>query len=167
MRTRHLYIIAIAVSIVAALPVLADQSRGGGQRSGAAMGGQRGMTQDRMHDQDRLRDREPIYGSQLMIATERNAYRKKMRSLKTRQEREAFRMQHHQEMQKRAAARGMTLPDTPPARPGRAGMGNPAGVRQRTQQQTEQQERNQRQDQQIRQRQRTEQQEHQSQDDGG
>lgn len=64
-----------------------------------------------------------IYGSQLMTPAERSAYRQKMRSLKTAQEREAFRMQHHEEMQKRAQERGMQLPDMPPAGGARGGMG--------------------------------------------
>jgi hypothetical protein len=172
MHIRHALLLGIALSSVAALPAWADQSRGGNaQRSGAAAGSPRGITQqdrlrDRDKDTDRLRDRDRIYGSQLMTPAERNAYRKKMRSLKTSQERESYRMQHHEEMQQRAAARGVTLPDTPPARQGQGGMGN-AGVKQRTEQQIEQQQRNQQEDQQIRQQQRTQQQEQQSQDDGG
>lgn len=179
MRAPRLQILAIAFSLIVAQPVLADQSRGGGQRSGAVAGGQQGRA-DRMQDQTRLRDvdkdqdrlrdrdRDQIYGSQLMTSAERSAYRKKMRSLKTNQEREAFRTQHHEEMQKRAAARGVTLPDVPPARQGQGRMGTTGGVQQRTEQQTEQQQRNQQQDQQIQQRERTEQQtEQQSKDDGG
>ncbi|AND68842.1 hypothetical protein ATSB10_13880 [Dyella thiooxydans] len=64
-----------------------------------------------------------IYGSQLMTPAERNAYRQKMRSLKTAQERQAFRSQHHEEMQKRAQERGMQLPDMPPMGGARGGMG--------------------------------------------
>jgi len=64
-----------------------------------------------------------IYGSQLMTPAERSTYRQKMRSLKTVQEREAFRAQHHEEMQKRAKERGMQLPDMPPAGGARGGMG--------------------------------------------
>jgi hypothetical protein len=179
MRSPRLHILAIAFSLIVAQPVLADQSRGGGQRSGAVAGGQQGRA-DRMQDQTRLRDvdkdqdrlrdrdrdRDQIYGSQLMTTSERSAYRKKMRSLKTSQEREAFRTQHHEEMQKRAAARGVTLPEVPPARQGQGRMGTTGGIQQRTEQQTEQQQRNQQQDQQIQQRERT-QQEQQSQEGGG
>ena len=44
------------------------------------------------------------------------AYQTKMRSLKTDQAREAFRLEHHEEMKIRAAARGVTLPNEPPAK---------------------------------------------------
>lgn len=54
-----------------------------------------------------------IYGSQLMTREERAEYRAKMRSLKTREEREAFRREHHEQMQERAKAKGMQLPDMP------------------------------------------------------
>lgn len=64
-----------------------------------------------------------VYGSQLMTPAERVAYRQKMRSLKTVQEREAFRAQHHEEMQQRARERGMQLPDMPPMGAARGGMG--------------------------------------------
>lgn len=57
---------------------------------------------------------EVVYGSQLMTREERAEYRARMRSMKTREEREAFRMEHHQKMQERAKAQGKTLPDMPP-----------------------------------------------------
>jgi len=59
---------------------------------------------------------ERVYGSQLMTPQERDQYHATMRSLKTEQEREEFRQQHHKEMQQRAKERGVTLPDEPPAR---------------------------------------------------
>ena len=74
----------------------------------------RDKDQDRLHDQDRDRDRDQIYASELMTPAERTAYQQKIRSLKTAQEREAFRMQHREQMQKRAAERGVTLPDMQP-----------------------------------------------------
>ena len=52
-----------------------------------------------------------IYGSQLMSDPERSAYQTKMRSLKTDQAREAFRLEHHEEMKIRATARCVTLPN--------------------------------------------------------
>jgi hypothetical protein len=58
---------------------------------------------------------EVIYGSQLMTKKERAEHRTKMRSLKTKEEREAFRAEHHQKMQERAKEIGKTLPDMPPA----------------------------------------------------
>ncbi|HNH99618.1 MAG TPA: hypothetical protein PK958_11720, partial [Rhodocyclaceae bacterium] len=57
----------------------------------------------------------PIYGSQLMTQEERLEYRNKMRSLKTAEERQALRLEHHQAMQARAKERGITLPEAPPA----------------------------------------------------
>lgn len=65
--------------------------------------------------QDKAQKPELIYGSQLMTAQERTEYRAKMRSLKTKEEREALRREHHQQMQERAKAKGKTLPDMPPA----------------------------------------------------
>lgn len=67
-------------------------------------------------------NQRPIYGSQLMTQQERVDYRARMRNLRTAQERERFRLEHHERMQERARARGITLPDEPPARGGR-GMG--------------------------------------------
>ncbi len=78
--------------------------------------------------------KEQVYGSQLMTAKERNEYHARMRAAKTVQEREQIRMEHHNAMQERARARGLTLPDMPPAGggggmgPGGGGMG-PGGGR--------------------------------------
>lgn len=75
--------------------------------------------------QDQTQLQDPVYGSQLLTRQERAQYQTKMRSLKTEQEREAFRLEHHKEMQERAKAQGVTLPETPPnPRPGMGpGMG--------------------------------------------
>lgn len=70
--------------------------------------------------QDKAQKPEVIYGSQLMTRQERTEYRAKMRSLKTQEEREALRMEHHQKMQERAKSMGKTLPDMPPAQGGGA-----------------------------------------------
>ena len=70
-------------------------------------------------------DSTPIYGSQLMTQQERIEYRNQMRTLKTQEERNAFRVEHHKRMQERAKEKGLTLPDTPPATGG--GMGPGAG----------------------------------------
>ena len=138
MRHSSLLAVAAAISFACSLstPFSADQQgRQGG--SGAARGDvqrDRLHDQDRLHDRDRTRDRDTIYGSQLMTPAERNTYRNKMRSLKTAQEREAFRAQHHQEMQKRAQERGVKLPDSPPGQGARGGLGpGPAMQQQRTQ----------------------------------
>lgn len=69
------------------------------------------------------------HGSQLMTQAERNAHRSKLRKMKTEQEREAYRLEHHTLMQERAKAKGITLPAEPPvggAGPG-AGLGGGAG----------------------------------------
>ncbi|MDO8286057.1 MAG: hypothetical protein Q7T69_13695 [Rhodoferax sp.] len=58
------------------------------------------LAQDQTRDQDRLRD--PIFGSQLMSPQERVQYQAKVRTLKTEQERESYRLEHHNQMQERA-----------------------------------------------------------------
>jgi hypothetical protein len=67
---------------------------------------------------------QPIYGSQLMTPAERAEYQAKMRSLKTQEERDALRLEHHKQM-------GVTLPEVPPAGgmmgPGAGGMMGPGG----------------------------------------
>jgi hypothetical protein len=71
---------------------------------------------------------QQIYGSQLMTPEERTEYRNKMRSLKTTAERDKLRAEHHAAMQARAKERGVTLPETPPAKGGRGagrGQGGP------------------------------------------
>jgi len=85
--------------------------------------------QDQTRDQIRLQDqtqdrtqlRDQIYGSQLMTEQERLQHRNQLRNLKTEQEREAYRLEHHKRMQVRAKEKGVTLPDEPMMRPG--GMG--------------------------------------------
>lgn len=72
-------------------------------------------------------DTAKVYGSQLMTQQERMEYRNQMRALKTQEERNAFRLEHHKKMQERAAERGLALPDAPP-RTG-AGMGPGPGGR--------------------------------------
>lgn len=68
-----------------------------------------------------MQDGERIYGSELMTPQERSEYQARMRALKTEQEREAFRLEHHKKMQERAKAQGKTLPDTPPGMMGPGG----------------------------------------------
>lgn len=80
------------------------------------------VAQDKIQDQTKSRTQDMIYGSQLMTPAERSQYMNQMRTLKTAQEREAFRLQHHEQMLERARAKGVTLPDAPQA----IGMG-PAG----------------------------------------
>jgi hypothetical protein len=74
--------------------------------------------------QDQVQDQVQIYGSQLMTAAERTEFQTKMRVLKTDKERDAFRLDHHEKMTVRAAEKGVTLPDSPPA----AGAGSKANA---------------------------------------
>lgn len=72
-----------------------------------------------------------IYGSQLMTAQERDQYRERMRAATTDEERERIRAEHHERMNQRASARGLSLPDQPArggygAAPG-GGMGGMGG----------------------------------------
>lgn len=83
-------------------------------------------------EQAQTQKQEQIYGSQLMTPQERADQRAKMRAAKTAEEREQIRKEHHKLMQERAKARGMTLPDEPPAMgggmgPGGGGMGPGGG----------------------------------------
>jgi len=56
---------------------------------------------------------ERAYGWQLMSEQERAEHRTKMQSMKTAEERERYRLEHHKKMEKRAAQQGITLPDRP------------------------------------------------------
>ncbi|HEU0234333.1 MAG TPA: hypothetical protein VFQ94_04295 [Gallionella sp.] len=85
------------------------------------------QAQAQQKTQDKVQKPELIYGSQLMTPQERTEYRAKMRSLKTKEEREAFRMEHHQQMQERAKEKGKTLPGMPPAQGGGACSGAACG----------------------------------------
>lgn len=67
-----------------------------------------------------------------MTPAERQQHREKLRSMKTEQEREAYRREHHKQMQDRAREKGVKLPDMPPERghgmgPGGGGMGPGGG----------------------------------------
>jgi len=64
---------------------------------------------------------EQIYGSQLMTQQERIEHRTKMQSMKTMEERERYRMEHHMKMQERAEEQGVTLPDSTPMGNGMGG----------------------------------------------
>lgn len=80
----------------------------------------RAQDQDRSPAQLRDQSRDTIYGSQLMSDQERIQYRARMRELATAEERERFRMEHHELMQARAQERGLRLPPDPPSQRGRA-----------------------------------------------
>ncbi|HDR9277925.1 TPA: hypothetical protein QDB24_006085 [Burkholderia vietnamiensis] len=64
-----------------------------------------------------------IYGSQLMTPAERTEYRTRMLAAASDAERDKIRAEHHAQMQKRAKARGITLPDAPPMRGMHRGQG--------------------------------------------
>lgn len=78
--------------------------------------------------QAQVQEQEQIYGSQLMTREERAAHYAKMRSLKTDQERQAYRLEHHRKMQERARELGITLPDEPMTPGGGMGMGGGGGM---------------------------------------
>jgi hypothetical protein len=74
---------------------------------------------------------QPIYGSQLMTPAARAEYRAKMASLKTQEQRDALRAQHHKQMQERAQQMGVALPEVPPASGGPAAGEHHAKMQQR------------------------------------
>ena len=71
--------------------------------------------QDRLYDRDlkRERDRDRIYGGNLMTSAERTSYEQQLRTLATEQERVQFRMEHQHEMQQRAEQRHERLGSQP------------------------------------------------------
>ena len=82
---------------------------------------------DQLRQQDTLqtRDKDQIYGKDLMTNQERAEHRARMRAAKTAEERNRIRNEHHKRMKARAKARGINLPDEPPAwGKGKGGMGN-------------------------------------------
>lgn len=70
-------------------------------------------------------DQDEAYGWQLMTEQERVEHRETMRSLKTHEEREAYRKAHHEKMQERAEERGVDLPEDPQERGRGRGSGSP------------------------------------------
>ena len=59
---------------------------------------------------------DTVYGWQLMTEQERIEHRNKMMSMNTKEEREAYRLEHHMRMQERATDKGVTIPDQPQPR---------------------------------------------------
>ena len=76
-----------------------------------------------MHVSPTAFSEDTMYGYQLMTEQERAEHRATMRSFNTEAEREAYRRQHHEMMQQRAQAQGVTLPDEPMPRGQGKGMG--------------------------------------------
>ena len=56
---------------------------------------------------------DQAYGWNLMTPEEREEHQAKMRALKTKEERERYRIEHHKKMQERMKDQGITLPDQP------------------------------------------------------
>jgi len=85
-------------------------------------------TRDQARSEYQLEDRDR-YGWQLMTDQERAEHAARMRSAQTVEERDRYRAEHHDAMQERARAEGVTLPDMQPAGRGPgAGMGmGPSG----------------------------------------
>ncbi len=117
-----LYVVATSLLLPSGFVFAADQQRDQDKT--------RDMTQDRTKDkiQDQKQDKSQvqIYGSQLMTQQERAEYSARLRAAKTVKEREQIRTQHHELMKARAKAKGITLPDVPPARG--MGMGPGGGM---------------------------------------
>ncbi len=79
-------------------------------------------------DQDRQQlQPHQIYGYQLMNDQERNSYRARMHKATTLEERNRIRNEHHELMQKRAAERGIKLPDEAPMHGMDSSMGSGMG----------------------------------------
>ncbi len=136
MRISNVVSSGLALALAVSFPTYAWQRHGGGQQGSATA-----VTGSDVTKAASAGDQQ-VYGWQLMTPAERDAYRSQMRSLHTQRERDALRMQHHEEMRKRAAEQGMTLPDMPhagagPRMRGGAGPGR-GGMRPQIQQQTEQ-----------------------------
>lgn len=120
-KTRLLILLAGLFLISAGQGFAADQDR------------DRDRDQDKIQDQlmdrdqtrDQLRDRDMIYGYELMTVEERAQHRAKMQSFNTEEEREAYREEHHKQMQARAKERGVQIPDVPRNR----GFGPGSGMR--------------------------------------
>jgi hypothetical protein len=108
-RTVILSVVAGVVSLFPAISVAAEEER------------------TQVQTQMQLQEQEQIYGSQLMTQEEMAEHRAKMRSLKTNEERETYRLEHHEKMQERAREQGITLPDEAPAAGGGMGMGSGMG----------------------------------------
>ena len=104
MKSRYLTLLALAGALTLPATVInaADQDR------------DRDRDRDQTKEQLQIQDQDKmIYGWQLMTPQERRDHRAKMLSLKTEEERLAYREEHHKLMQQRAQERGLTLPDRP------------------------------------------------------
>ena len=104
---KHASIVALTLGFSLALPAFAAGRAPDRQDA-------REETPAAQQAQAQTETRERIYGYELMTPEERLEYQNRMRSLRTQEEREQFRLEHHRLMQDRARAQGKTLPDAPP-----------------------------------------------------
>jgi hypothetical protein len=109
---KHIVILLMAAGVVVFCPAISKAT-------------EQENSQKQVQKQEQKKDQ--IYGSQLMTPEERAEHRAKMRSLKTREEREAYRLEHHKKMQERAREKGVALPDEPPVPGGGMGPGGGGG----------------------------------------
>ncbi len=93
---------------------------------------ERKQEQDKQQSQQKaqVQDQDPkmMYGWELMTVKEREEHQAKMRSLKTEEERTAYRQEHHKKMQQRAKEQGVTIPDVPAERGSGSGKGGGQGA---------------------------------------
>jgi hypothetical protein len=92
----------------------------------AAMWSAAVQADDKVQTKDREQKQvQQTTGREMMTPEERQNQRIKMRSAKTRAEREKMREEHHEEMKERAKEEGKSLPENPPA----GGMGGGRGMK--------------------------------------
>lgn len=134
MNIKHKWIITAGTSIslaLAALTVSAQSTSPAPATPGAGQtahdGPRHGMKGGRHHGARAKGERHGL--RQLMTREERAAFRGKMQAAKTPQERQQIAMANRAELQKRAAEKGITLPEHrgPQAHSGRGGRGEGAG----------------------------------------
>jgi hypothetical protein len=125
MQKKALSVLAVALCLMLDASVAVGQvhsqfgwrgsCRGGGNCSHATrpMGHYHpGQARTRTTTQVAPQGRERIYGSQMMTDQERSEYRSKMGSMKTNEEREAYREEHQRKMLERASLTVNTAPAT-------------------------------------------------------
>lgn len=128
MKTLNKITVAVALSLGLAATAYAHPGQmGNGMGPGAQQGGQhqmQGMNHGGKHaaggqqanrgegcDGAKAQGSTPQAGQQLMTPDERTAMRDKMRNARTPEERQQIATANHAEMQKRAAEKGITLPE--------------------------------------------------------
>ena len=84
--------------------------------------------QGRNQQQIQTMEQEQMYGSQLMTEQEREEYQMRMRTAETAEDRERIRNEHHEQMKERAQNQGVSIPNDPPDRGMRRGMGSGGGM---------------------------------------